>query len=663
MNSQTTMRTMKRLFLIAAALTAATTTSAREYAVTSPDGKIEVKVSTQPELRWSLSRAGERLLEPSRIGLTLAGEAPLGVAPAVRSVRTEAIDTRSTAEVPTKFRELHDRCNELLIAFRGDWAVRLRVYDNGAAYRFETARRGETVVEDETAEFNFASDNDTYWTRERNPDFISHCEAFFARKRLSALERSVYAYLPVYFATPGGTRMVVTETDLEDYPCMFLFGGEGRRLRAEFPPVVLESRLKEGSDRNEEFLRKADYIAVTEGTRTYPWRVVTVDEDDRALLENYLPYQLASKAVEGDASWVRPGKISWDWWNGLNVYGVDFEAGVNTATYKYFIDFAARYGLEYILLDEGWSVSTLNIRAPRPEVDLAELIRYGREKGVGVVLWTLWNPMKRDLEGILDTYRDWGVKGIKIDFMQRSDQEMVNFYEQIARAAYDRGLLVDFHGSFKPAGLQRKYPNVLSFEGVYGMENDKCSKDITPAHDCVLPFTRMVAGPMDYTPGATVNATAADFSVSWSHPMSQGTRAHQAALYVIYESPLQMLCDSPSHYLRTPEFTGFIAAVPTVWDQTAALHASAGEYAAVARRNGDRWYIGAITDWTGRDMEIDLSFLGEGRYRMQYFADGVNADSYAQDFRTGEREVTREDKLNVRLASGGGWAAILTPVK
>ena len=519
--------------------------------------------------------------------------------------------------------------------------MRLRVYDNGAAYRFETARRGETVVEDETAEFNFASDNDTYWTRERNPDFISHCEAFFERKRLSELERSVYAYLPVYFATPGGTRMVVTETDLEDYPCMFLFGGEGRRLRAEFPPVVLESRLKEGSDRNEEFLRKADYIAVTEGTRTYPWRVVTVDEDDRALLENYLPYQLASKAVEGDASWVRPGKISWDWWNGLNVYGVDFEAGVNTATYKYFIDFAARYGLEYILLDEGWSVSTLNIREPRREVDLKEIVRYGNEKGVGVILWTLWNPMKKDLTGILDTYRDWGVKGIKIDFMQRSDQEMVNFYEQIARAAYDRGLLVDFHGSFKPAGLQRKYPNVLSFEGVYGMENDKCSKDITPAHDCVLPFTRMVAGPMDYTPGATVNATAADFSVSWSHPMSQGTRAHQAALYVIYES----------------------AAVPTVWDQTAALHASAGEYAAVARRNGDRWYIGAITDWTGRDMEIDLSFLGEGRYRMQYFADGVNADSYAQDFRTGEREVTREDKLNVRLASGGGWAAILTPVK
>ena len=609
---------MKRLLLLAAALTAATAISAKDYKVASPDGQIEVKVSTYPELRWSASRAGEPLLDESRIGMTFAGEVPLGAAPAVRSARTKAIDERSTAEVPTKFRELHDRCNELEIAFRGDWALRMRANDNGVAYRCETARRGEVTVTDETAEFNFAADNDTYWTRERNPDFITHCEAFFERKRLSELDRAVYAFLPVYFATPAGTRMVVTETDLEDYPCMFLFGGEGQKLRAEFPPVVLE---------------------------------------------NYLPYQLAARPVEGDASWVRPGKIAWDWWNGLNVYGVDFVAGVNTATYKYFIDFAAKYGIEYILLDEGWSVSTLNIREPRKEVDLREIIRYGNEKGVGVVLWTLWNPMKKDLEGILDTYRAWGVKGIKIDFMQRSDQEMVNFYEQIARAAFDRHLLVDYHGSFKPAGLQRKYPNVMTFEGVYGMENDKCSEDITPGHDCVLPFTRMVAGPMDYTPGATVNATAADFSISWSHPMSQGTRAHQAALYVLYESPLQMLCDSPSHYLRTPEFTSFIAAVPTVWDEIVALHAAAGEYVAVARRHSEKWYIGAITDWTGRDLEIDLSFLGEGRYRMESFEDGVNADVYAQDFRTAVRTVTRAERLSIHLASGGGWAAILTPEK
>lgn len=654
---------MKKMLLLAALLlTAATTLRAREYTVTSPDRRIVVTVATDPVLTWRVERDGERLIDASRIGLKLTGEAPFGEQCAVRRVARRAVDLSSTAEVPTKFREVRDRCNELLISFRGDWAVRLRVYDNGAAYRFETSRKGNVEIERECAEFRFAEGSETLWPRETTPDFVSHCEASFVREPVTGADSVRYAFLPVWFTSPAGTRMVVTETDLEDYPCMFL-RAEGGVPCAAFPPVVLESRLKEGSDRNEEFVRTAPYIARTQGTRTFPWRLVTIDPDDRSLLENNLSYVLASPSVEGDASWVRPGKISWEWWHSLNLYGVDFRAGVNTQTYKYYIDFAARYGIEYILLDEGWSVSTLNIREPRPEVDLAELIRYGREKGVGVVLWTLWNPMKRDLEGILDTYRDWGVKGIKIDFMQRSDQEMVRFYEQIARAAFDRGLLVDFHGAFKPAGLQRKYPNVLTFEGVYGMEHDKCSTDISPVHDCTLPFTRMVAGPMDYTPGATRNATQADFAISWDNPMSQGTRAHQAALYVLFESPLQMLCDSPSNYLRTPEFTSFIAAVPTVWDQTVALDASVGEYAAVARRNGAKWYIGAITDWTPRTLQAQLSFLGEGRYRMTVLEDGINADRIAHDFRVRTCEVTRNDTIDLPMAPGGGWAAIIEPAQ
>lgn len=654
---------MKRLLLLTAALlTAATTLRAGEYTVSSPDGRIVITVATDPALTWSVARDGEQLLDASRIGLKLTGEEPFGERCAVRRVTRRAVDRRMTAEVPTKFREVHDRCNELLISFRGGWAVRLRAYDNGAAYRFETFRKGNVEIERECAEFRFAEGSETLWPRETTPDFVSHCEASFVRKPVTEADSVRYAFLPVWFTSPCGTRMVVTETDLEDYPCMFL-RAEGGVPCAAFPPVVLESRLKEGSDRSEDFIRTAPFIARTQGTRTFPWRLVTIDPDDRSLLENNLAWVLASPAVEGDASWVRPGKISWEWWHSLNLYGVDFRAGVNTQTYKYYIDFAARYGIEYILLDEGWSVSTLNIREPRPEVDLAELIRYGSEKGVGVVLWTLWNPMKKDLEGILDTYRDWGVKGIKIDFMQRSDQEMVRFYEQIACAAFDRGLLVDFHGTFKPAGLQRKYPNVLTFEGVYGMEHDKCSTDITPAHDCTLPFTRMVAGPMDYTPGATRNATQADFAISWDNPMSQGTRAHQAALYVLFESPLQMLCDSPSNYLRTPEFTSFIAAVPTVWDQTVALDASVGEYVAVARRNGAKWYIGAITDWTPRTLQTQLSFLGEGRYRMTILEDGINADRIAHDFRVRTCEVTRNDTIDLPMAPGGGWAAIIEPAQ
>ena len=383
---------------------------------------------------------------------------------------------------------------------------------------------------------------------------------------------------------------------------------------------------------------------MTEGTRTYPWRVVTVDEDDRALLENYLPYQAGLEGRRGRRLVGAPRQDLVGLVERAERHGVDFEAGVNTATYKYFIDFAARYGLEYILLDEGWSVSTLNIREPRREVDLKEIVRYGNEKGVGVILWTLWNPMKKDLTGILDTYRDWGVKGIKIDFMQRSDQEMVNFYEQIARAAYDRGLLVDFHGSFKPAGLQRKYPNVLSFEGVYGMENDKCSKDITPAHDCVLPFTRMVAGPMDYTPGATVNATAADFSVGLEPSDEPGNaRAPGGAVRHLRKpapDALRLAVALPPH-----------ARVHGLHRRRAHRLGPDRGAARLGRRIRRRGTPQRRPVVHRRHHRLDgprhgdrLSFLGEGRYRMQYFADGVNADSYAQDFRTGEREVTREDK-------------------
>lgn len=655
---------MKKLLLLTALLLAgATALRANEYTLTSPDGTIAVRIETAPQLRWWVQRGDELLLDGNRIGLQIAGVAAMGPEAVVRRAERRDIDLRSQADVPTKFRTLEDRCSELLLRFRGDWAVRFRVYDKGVAYRFETACKGSVDVESETAEFNFAGDFETLWPREQNPDFISHCEAFFDRIRLSQTVAEKYAYLPVWFSSPQGTRMVLTETDLEDYPCMFLFGGNGPQLRAQFPPVVLESRLKEGSDRNEEFLRKAPYIARTEGRRTFPWRIVTIDPDDRALLENTLPYLLARPAVEGDASWVRPGKISWEWWHSLNLYGVDFRTGVNTQTYKHYIDFAAENGIEYILMDEGWSVSTHNIRQPREEIDMAELVRYGEERGVGVILWTLWNPMKEDLEGTLETYRQWGIKGIKVDFMQRSDQEMVQIYDRIARAAFDRRLLVDFHGSFKPAGLQRKYPNVLSFEGVYGMEHDKCSTDISPVHDCTLPFTRMVAGPMDYTPGATRNATKADFSISWTNPMSQGTRAHQAALYVLFESPLQMLCDSPSNYRRAPEFTSFITAVPTVWDETVALAGSVSEYAAVARRNSDDWYVGAITDWTARTLEADLSFLGEGRYRMTIFEDGVNADRVAEDFRVRECEVSRGDKITLKMAPGGGWAAVIRPIR
>lgn len=647
---------MRRL-LFFLMLSVAVCASAKTYDLVSPDGKVKVAVEIGEGIEYSLSYDDEEILAPSRIGLEFKGK-PLSYS--VRKVTRRTIDQMHYAVVPVKARENREHCNELKIAFKGNWAVVFRAYDNGVAYRFETSfNDAEVYVTDETAEYVFAEDNDVYWAKEKNPDFITHCEAFFREIKLSEIVRDQYAYLPVSMKTPEGTRLVITEADMFDYPNMFLFGGDGQTLDAQYPEVVLSYDMK--TDRDVTVTQKADYIAKTVGTRTYPWRVMTIG-DDRSLLENNLAWMLSSKECSDDISWLRPGKISWEWWAMLNVYGVDFEAGVNTDTYKYYVDFAAEYGLEYILMDEGWSASTLNVVEPNPELDLAEIISYADSKGVGVVLWTLWTPMMKDMEGILDAYRDWGVKGIKIDFMQMCDQNMVNFYEDIARECFERHLLVDYHGAFKPAGLQRKYPNAMTYEGVYGMEHDKCSYDISPEHDLVLPFTRMVAGPMDYTPGATINATKEDFRERWEHPMSQGTRAHQAAIFIAFESPLTMMCDSPSNYYRNPEYARFLASIPTVWDETVALEAKAGDYLLMARRNGDVWYVAGLNDWTGQELQATLDFLGEGEYEAEIFSDGVNANRWAEDYRLERVKVRKGDALPVKMANGGGWAAILRPL-
>lgn len=634
--------------------------SARDYSLASPDGNVSVTVNVSDSLSFSVRYGDEQILDLSRIALDVKGQdRAFGDRPVIRKASRTSVDRTLEAVVPTKFREVRDCFNELRLSFRGGWSVVFRAYDSGVAYRFETSLGdGRIYVRDETACYNFSDDCTAYWANEKNPDFISHCEASFQPVKLSGIEKEKYSYLPVSMLTAGGTRVVVTETDLLDYPNLFLFGGRGASLEAELPHVILETEMR--TDRDVNVLRKADYIAETRATRTFPWRIFTLG-DDRSLLENTLPWQLASPEYSDDTAWIRPGKISWEWWCMLNVYGVDFKAGVNTQTYKYYIDFAARTGLEYILMDEGWSASTMDIMNPKPGLDLHELIRYGNEKGVGIVLWTLWTPMMKDMEKILDTYRDWGIKGIKIDFMQRTDQPMVNFYEDVARECFERHLIVDFHGSFKPAGLQRKYPNVMSYEGVYGMEHDKCSSDISPEHDLVLPFTRMVAGPMDYTPGATINATKEDFAIRWNHPMSQGTRAHQAAIFIAFESPVQMLCDSPSNYYREPEFTHFIASVPTVWDETVAIEAKAGDYLLIARRSGDTWYVAGLNDWTRRELALPLDFLGNGEYTAEIFKDGVNADSWAEDYKCETAVVSSGDILPVVMANGGGWAAIIRP--
>jgi alpha-glucosidase len=433
---------------------------------------------------------------------------------------------------------------------------------------------------------------------------------------------------------------------------MWLRGTSAAGLGSTYPPYPLQETL--ARDRDFKVTKAADYIAATNGTRTYPWRLMMVAERDADLIANPLVWLLEKPSQIADTSWIRPGKVAWDWWNANNIYGVDFQAGINNQTYKYYIDFAAKYGIEYIILDEGW-YKLGNLLQQSPGIDVQELTNYARQKKVGVILWVVWKTLADQMQPAMDQFAKWGVKGIKVDFMQRDDQVLMNYYFQVAREAANRKMLVDFHGVQRSATLTRTWPNIISNEGVRGMEWSKWSADTNPQHDVTLPFTRMLLGPMDYTPGAMLNATQKNFAPVFDRPMAMGTRCHQLAMYVVFESPLQMLADSPSNYMREQEAMEFLGPVPSVWDETKPLDGKIGEYVVVARRKGSDWYIGAMSNWTARDVEIDLSFLQAGKHTMTAYQDGVNADKQAGDYKMTVSEVG--SKLKIHLAPGGGFAA------
>jgi alpha-glucosidase len=431
-------------------------------------------------------------------------------------------------------------------------------------------------------------------------------------------------------------------------------------LSGVFPPFALSENRSDIE--NVAVAQAAPYIARTAGTREFPWRVLAIAADDRSLLENQIVYRLAPELRIEDPSWIQPGKVAWDWWNDRNFHDVDFRAGINQRTYQEYVNFASEFGIEYVILDLGWSPVD-NLMTTVPEMDVAALVEYARARNVGIILWALWKPLDERMEEVLDLWQKWGVKGTKVDYMQRDDQTVVQFYWRLAHEAAKRQMLVDYHGAYKPGGLNRAYPNVLTREGVRGLEFNKWSRDVTPEHDVTLPFTRMLAGAMDYTPGAMINGAREEHRPVFTHPMSQGTRAHQMALYVVFESPLQMLSDNPQHYRQEPEVTRFIAAVPTTWDESRALLGVSGDYVAVARRKGDTWWVGALTDWESRTLTIDLSFLKGGPYRMEFYRDGINADRHGGDHVREVATVERSGKLDVRLAQGGGWVARLSPVE
>lgn len=650
----------KTYIILAFILLLNTASSAKDYLITSPDKKIKVKVSVAKDIQWSVKRNDESLIDPSVLAMLLTNK-QIGTSPSVTGTSTQSVNQSITAVVPVKNKIIADVYNELKLQFKGNYSLSFRVYDDGAAYRFETSFDDKTVeVKSETADLNLSANYQVYWPLEEDPNFQSHFEPSWKDTVVSGIPSTRYGFLPLAFTTPKGTKLVVNEADLHDYPNLLFYGTSGKKITSTFPPVILKSETK--GDRALVITQKADYIAKTAGKRTYPWRVFMIG-DDKSLLENEMVYKLSTPNVLKETAWIKPGKVAWDWWNANNIYGVDFKSGLNTATYKYYIDFASEYGLEYIILDEGWSKGTTNIKEPAPEIDLAELVKYGKSKNVDIILWALWNTLDEDVEGTLDIYKKWGIKGIKVDFMARADQYMVNYYERVTEACARRNLLVDFHGAYKPSGLNRKYPNLINYEGVKGMEQGKWSTAVTPTHDVILPFTRMTAGPMDFTPGAMLNATEKNFKEVFSEPMSQGTRAHQVAMYIVYEAPLQMLSDNPSNYRKEPLCTGYISRIPTVWDKTVALQGKSGEYVAIARKNGKNWYIGAMTNWSPRSFDFSTTFLDGKNYKVDILQDGINADQHASDYKIVSKNIKAGDKLEAKLGPGGGWAAILTPLE
>jgi alpha-glucosidase len=627
------------------------------FEVKSPDGNIILKVEAGAKLQWSVMHKGELIIAPSAISLQLNDGTTLGDNAIIKSPKNEVINTTFNA-INYKKATVTDHCNQLTLNCKNDYGVIFRVYDDAVAYRFFTKKKGELVIKNEEANFNFTADHKAFipymWDYRDGKIFNCSFESLYIEQKISEFKKDSLAFLPLLVDADKGKKVVIIEADLEDYPGMFLDKNQtGKGFKGVFAPYPLEYKTVE---RNIIPVKRADYIAKVNGIRNFPWRAVVISEQDKDLLNVDIVQKLASPPRLTDISWIEPGLVAWDWWNDMNLSHVDFKTGINTATYKYNIDFASANKIKYIILDEGWEIPgdlSLTIQA----VDLKEIINYGKEKNVGVVLWASWKNILNQMDKVFPLYAEMGVKGFKIDFIDRDDQVAVASLYEITKKAADNHLLVDYHGVFKPAGIQRTYPNVVGNEGVKGMENVKWANEDVPRYDVSLPFIRMMAGLMDYTPGAMRNSNRQNFRPIFSNPMSQGTRCHQLAMYVVFEVPFQMLSDNATIYMKEQESTDFITKVPTVFDETVPLDGKVGEYVAIARRKGDTWYIGAMTNWTPRELTIDFSFLGAGTYEADIFKDGINASRDATDYKREVLKVSSADLIKINLAPGGGWAA------
>ena len=650
--------------------------SAGNYEVSSPNGKVKVTITTDEGVKWSVDYDGRQVLLPSAIDIRLSqGRKTYGLGK-VGKVARHAVNGSFKNPFYKKL-NISDAYGQLLMYTTEKFTIEVRAYDDGAAYRLISSNKKPLTVTDETVEFCFGDDYQAfvpYVNDNRGGErYCYSFESYYDEVPLSKMYPDSLAITPLAVCLPDGMKAIVMDAGVENYPGIMLKKGEGNVLKAEFAPYPLEQEIG-GYDRlNLVPTKRADYIAKFVKQQSLPWRAVVITERDADILNCDMAQRLAPACRIADTSWIKPGKVAWDWWNNCNITGVDFLSGMNTDTYLYYIDFAAKNRVEYIIIDEGWSGKESLMEGLSPDIDLKRLIAYGKEKGVGIILWSSWrnligsNPLGgiAATEAVMKHYADMGIKGFKVDFFDRDDQQVIASAYQVAECAAKYHLYLDYHG-LKPFGIQRAYPNIFNFEGVKGLENSKWEPRVgdgplhnQPRYDVTAPYLRMLAGPMDYTPGAMMNAMKDSFFGNNDHPMSQGTRVHQMAMYTTFEAPLQMMADSPTKYMQNQECTDFIAQIPTTFDETVALDGQLGEYTVIARRKGSVWYVAAMTDWTARDLTISLDFIGEGQHTADIFADGVNAHKEATDYKHTKQTVTSKDRLTVHLSSGGGWTAII----
>lgn len=670
------MKTLLTLLTFILAIGTAKAAKEKTYTLTSPDGTLKITTISGTEgMTWTVEQDDVNILLPSAIDIVIDGKRQINAPGKATSSKT--IDRKQDV-LYAKRNTIHELYNTVTIKISSSVSVEFRAYNDIAAYRIITTNnKKQHLVNSEKAEFRFAADYNAfvpYVNDNRNGErWCYSFESYYDEQKLSDMYEDSLAITPLAVALPSERKAIVMDAGVENYPGMMLVKGKDNSLNAQFAPYPLEHTIGGHARLNLIPTKRANYIARISGRQELPWRAVVISRKDKDLLNNDVAQLLAPACRIDDTSWIKPGKVAWDWWNNTNITGVDFKSGMNTPTYKYYIDFASANGLEYIIIDDGWSTTESLMEDLNPEIDIPELVKHGKERGVGIILWSSWrNLINNNPDGdasftdkIMKHYADMGIKGFKVDFFDRDDQQVIASAYRVAESAARHKMLVDYHG-LKPNGMQRAYPNIVNFEGVKGLENSKWEPRVgngplhdQPRYDVTSPYLRMLVGPMDYTPGAMDNARKDNFFGNNDHPMSQGTRVHQMAMYTTYEAPLQMLADSPTKYKKEQECTDFIAQVPTMFDETVAIDGKMGEYTIIARRKGTTWYIAAMTNWTARDLTIDLSFIGNGTYTADIFADGINAEKEATDYKHTTTKLTKADKLNIHLASGGGWTAIL----